>query len=247
MNPPDGIILYGSNPGFALPESSPFVIKAEVQLQLAGLPYRKAPGIPMQGPKGKIPWLDDHGEIVCDSTFIRAHLERKYGVDLDEGLDARQRAEAWAIERMLEDHLYWAMVWFRWGDPENFARGPAHFVDAAPEPARAKLREELYARKLGELRSHGIGRHAPAQIAELGDRSLQALSILLGDKAHLLRERPSAVDAFAFGVLASILTPFIESPLRQAALAYPNLVAYTARMLERHYPAPARAPATDAA
>ena len=92
MNPTEDIVLYGSNPGFGLPESSPFVIKAEVQLQMAGLPYRKAPGIPPQAPKGKIPWIDDGGEIVCDSTFIRAHLERKYGIDLDQGLDARRRA-----------------------------------------------------------------------------------------------------------------------------------------------------------
>ena len=237
MNPPDGIVLHGHNPGFGLPESSPFVIKAEVQLQMAGLAYRKASGTPPQAPKGKIPWLDDHGETVCDSTFIRAHLERRYGVDLDEGLDARQRAESWAIERMLEDHLYWAMVWFRWADPDNFAKGPAHFVDGAPEPARAKLREDLYARKLAELRGHGLGRHTPAQVAELGARSLHALSALLGDKPYLLRDRPSAVDAFAFGVLASILTPFFDSPLREAALGHPNLVAYTARLMEQYYPA----------
>jgi glutathione S-transferase len=237
MTPTGDIVLYGSNPGFALPESSPFVIKAEVQLQMAGLAYRKAPGTPPQAPKGKIPWLDDRGETVCDSAFIRAHLERAYGVDLDEGLDARQRAESWAIERMLEDHLYWAMVWFRWADPDNFAKGPARFADSAPEPARAKLREELYARKLADLRSHGLGRHTPAQVAELGTRSLHALSVLLGDKPFVMRERPSAVDAFAFAVLAAILTPFIDSPLRQAALRFPNLVAYTARMMSRHYPA----------
>lgn len=243
MTTSDGIILHGSNPGFGLPESSPFVIKAEVQLQLAGLSYRKAPGVPSQGPLGKIPWLVDHGKVVGDSTFIRAHLEQAYDVDLDEGLDARQRAESWAIERMLEDHLYWVMVWFRWAVPENFAKGPAHFVDSAPEDARAQLREALYARKLDELRGHGIGRHDPAHITQLGARSLQALSTLLGEREHLLRETPSAVDAFAFGLLASILTPFIESPLRDVALGHPNLVAYTARMLQRHYPARERTPA----
>jgi len=236
MNPTGNIVLFGSNPGFGLPEASPFVIKADVQLQMAGLAYRKAPGTPPQAPKGKIPWLEDGDQTVCDSTFIRDHLERRYGVDLDEGLDARQRAESWAIERMLEDHLYWAMVWFRWIDPDNFAKGPAHFADSAPEPARAALREEFYARRLADLRSHGLGRHTPAQIADLGARSLHALSVLLGDKPYLLRDRPSAVDAFAFGVLASILTPFFDSPLREAALGHPNLVAYTERLMAQYYP-----------
>jgi len=236
MTPTDGIVLRGSNPGFGLPESSPFVIKTEVQLQMAGLPYRKLGGTPPQAPKGKIPWLEDGDQTVCDSTFIRAHIERAYGVDLDAGLDARQRAESWTIERMLEDHLYWAMVWFRWIDAANFAKGPARFVDGAPEAARAGLREELQARKRAELHGHGLGRHAPAMIAALGERSLDALAVLLGERACLHGEQASAVDAFAFGVLASILTPFFDSPLREAALARPNLVAYTARMMQRHYP-----------
>ncbi|WP_329740816.1 glutathione S-transferase family protein [Dyella sp. A6] len=236
MNTIEGIVLHGSNPGFGLPEASPFVIKTDVQLQLAGLPYRKVGGTPPQAPKGKIPWLVDGDETVCDSTFIRAHLERKYSIDLDAGLDARQRAESWAIERMLEDHLYWTMVWFRWIDPVNFAKGPAHFVDAAPEAARASLREELQARRRAELHAQGLGRHTADQIAMLGQRSLDALSTLLDDRAHVTGRQPAAVDAFAFGMLASILTPFFDSPLRDAALGYPNLVAYTARMMQRHYP-----------
>jgi len=137
---------------------------------------------------------------------------------------------------MLEDHLYWTMVWFRWIDRDNFAKGPAHFADGAPEPAREELRRKMYESRVADLHSQGIGRHDPAQVAELGGRSLQALATLLGDQPHLLGERASAVDAFAFALLASILTPFFDSPLRRAAQGHANLVAYTARMMRRHYP-----------
>ena len=126
------ITLYVTRAAFELPDTSPFVIKTEVQLKMAGLAYERVPMIPPQAPLGKLPFIDDHGEVVSDSTFIRAHVERKYGVDLDAGLDARQRAQAWAIERLLEGHLYFAMVWFRWIDPENFAKGPARFADSVP-------------------------------------------------------------------------------------------------------------------
>jgi glutathione S-transferase len=230
------LTLYASRAGFGLPDTSPFVIKTEVQLKMAGLAYDRASTIPPQAPNGKLPFINDHDEVVSDSTFIRAHIERKYGVDLDEGLDARQRAESWAIERLLEDHLYFAMVWFRWIDPENFAKGPAHFADSAPEADRPKLRQDLQARKAVELHAQGLGRHIPARIAELGARSIDALSQRLGDKVCFMGETPSGVDATAFGVLAGVLTPFFDTPLRRAAEARPNLVAYVARMMQRYYP-----------
>src|ERR1700733_9731513 len=230
------LTLYASRAGFGLPDTSPFVIKTEVQLKMAGLAYDRESTIPPQAPNGKLPFINDHDEVVSDSTLIRTHIERKYEVDLDEGLDARKRAESWAIERLLEDHLYFAMVWFRWIDPDNFAKGPAHFADGAPEADRAQLRHDMQARKAGELHAHGLGRHAPQQIAELGKRSIDALSQLLGDQLYLMRESPSGMDATAFGVLAAVLTPFFDTPLRRAAEARPNLAAYVDRMMRRFYP-----------
>lgn len=230
------LTLYVSRAGFGLPDTSPFVIKTEVQLKMAGLIYDRTSAIPPQAPNGKLPFINDHDEVVSDSTFIRAHIERKYGVDLDAGLDAHQRAQAWAIERLLEDHLYFAMVWFRWIDPDNFAKGPAYFADSAPDEQRAQLRRDMQARKASELHAQGLGRHAPAQIAELGTRSIDALALLLGDQPFLTGNALGAVDATAFGMLACTVTPFLDTPLRRAVEAQPNLVAYVARMMQRFYP-----------
>ncbi|KYF52071.1 glutathione S-transferase, partial [Sorangium cellulosum] len=174
------ITLYGFGPLFGLPEASPFVTKTEVQLKLLGLPYRKERGRPDQSPKGQVPFIDEDGQRVADSHFIREHLERKHGKDLDAGLDARQRAAAWAVERMLESQLAAASGCARWLIPENFAKGPAHFVDGAPEELRPKLREELLARVRENFRAIGVGRHSDEEIVELGARSLTALSALLG-------------------------------------------------------------------
>lgn len=230
------IILYGAGPGFGLPEISPYSMKTAVQLRMAGLEFEVRQAMPAQSPKGQLPFLDDEGELVADSTFIRLHLEWKYGFDLDAGLDARQRAEAWAIERMVENHFGWTAIWPRYFLDENFARGPAHFFDGMPEAQRAAMIEQLKARAATSFRAVGITRHEPDEIEWLGTRSLQSLSAILGDKPYLMGEQPSGVDAIAFAQLAGLLTPHFTSPLRRQAEGFPNLGAYADRMMARFYP-----------
>lgn len=233
---PHTITLYCGGPGFYLPEISPYVTKTEVQLKIAGLPYVKERARPDMSPKGQLPFISDGGELIADSTFIRAHLERNHGIDLDAGLDAVARAQAWAIERMIENHFGWVSAYIRWQMPDNFEKGPAHFFDGAPEAIRDTLRADALAQVTNNLRAVGIGRHTPDEIMALGDRSLAALSAILGDKPYLMGARPCGVDATAFAALAGVLTPFFESALRRKANAYPNLIAYVDRMMLRYYP-----------
>lgn len=226
------ITLFGFGPAFGLPDPSPFVMKSEVQLQMAGPSYVKQRAAPPASPKGKIPFIEDKGARLGDSTFIRAHIERKYGVDLDRGLTPDLRARAWAVERMLEDHLYYALLHARWLDDDNWAKGPSHFFDGAPpgaaEAGRERVRQTLH--------GQGLGRHAPDEIAELGCRSLAALSGLLGNKPYLFGPAASGVDATAFAFVAGVMTPFFETRLRAFALTHKNLIAYRERMMEEHYP-----------
>ena len=230
------ITLYGFGAGFGLPEISPFVTKTEVQLKMAGLAYRKQRAMPPASPKGQLPYIDDDGQGVADSTFIRAHIERKYGFDFDLGLDRPARAQAWAFERTIESHVYWALVGARWVDPENFAKGPAHFFDGAPEDRREKLREDAQFRVAENYLISGLGRHAPDEDVDLAVRSLFALSVQLGDKPYLMGDHPCGTDATAFGALAGILTPFFDSPLRQRAEKFDNLAAYVDRLMRQYYP-----------
>src|SRR5580704_16357080 len=230
------ITLYAFGPNFGLPDPSPFVLKSEVQLKMADLPYRLAIAGPQQGPKGKLPYLDDDGTVVADSVFIRDHIEKAYKVDLDTGLSAEQRAVACALERVAEDHLYWAIIHLRWGVKENFDKGPAHFFDGVPEAARAGVREQTRQAVIGNLQGQGFGRHSADEIADLANRSLGALSAVLGDKPYLMGEAPCGADASVFGAVAGLLAPLFESPVRAAAESHANLVAYRDRMMARYYP-----------
>jgi glutathione S-transferase len=230
------IILYGFGAGFGLPEISPFVTKTEVQLKMASLAYRKDRAMPPASPKGQLPYIDDAGARVADSTFIRAHIEGKYGFDFDAPLSLQARAQAWAFERMIEHHVYWALVGARWVDDTNFAKGPAHFFDGAPEHVRDKLREDAQFRVAENYLLSGLGRHAPDEDVDLAVRSLFALSVQLGDKPYLMGDVPCGTDATAFGALAGILTPFFTSQLRERTAQFGNLTAYVDRMMLQYYP-----------
>jgi glutathione S-transferase len=232
------ITLYGFGPYLGMPDGSPYVMKAEILLRMAGLSYTKeiATGGPDQGPKGKLPYIDDAGETVADTTFIRAHIERKYGFDFDRGLDAVERAEAWVIERMIEDHLYWCCLHMRWGIDENFEKGPAHFFDRAPEAIRDKIRDAARAKVLGYLQAQGMGRHTPDEITTLGRRSLDSLSALLGKRLWLMGDAPCGTDAAMTGMLATLLNGALDSPLRQIGLAHANLAGYIDRAVAHFFP-----------
>ncbi|MCF3643263.1 glutathione S-transferase family protein [Rhizobium sp. TRM95111] len=230
------ITLYAGGPQFGLPEVSPYCTKTEVHLRMAGLPYRKVPAHPGQSPKGQLPFMDDGGEVVADSTFIRLHLERRYGIDFDEHLTARQRAEAWAIERMIENHLGWVGAWHRFMDEENFARGPAHWFDGVPEAERAGYVTRLKENVRDRLLAVGIGRHAPDEIVMLGKRSLDALAVVIGDGPYLMGGKPCGADATTFAMLVSVMNPFFDGPLRDLAAADRRLTAYVDRMMREFYP-----------
>lgn len=226
------ITLYGAGEGFGLPEISPYVTKTEVQLKMAGLGYVKVRARPDESPKGQVPFIDANGLRIADSTFIRGYVERTYGVDFDEGLDPIQRAQAWAIERMMENHFGWTLCTERWLDPENFAKGPARFFDGAPEGVCETVLDEVRR----NVRAVGVGRHSELEIVALAVRSLAAVSAMLGNKLYLFGSRPCGADATVFAMLAGTLTPFFTGEIRRRAEGFGNLVAYVDRLMAQFYP-----------
>ena len=222
---------------FGLPEASPYVTKTDIHLKMAGLAYRKEDANPADSPKGQIPFviLDD-GQAIADSTFIRFHIEEEYGVDLDAGLDPVERATALAVEMLCEHQLAPAATYFRWMVPENFAKGPAHFFDRIPEPERATVIADVLMRVKASFLARGIGRHSIPEITALATRSFKAIETIMGEKPYLMGEKPCGADAFVFACLIASLTPYFSTPVREAALKFPTLIAYVSRMVDRFYP-----------
>lgn len=230
------IILYTFGPYFGLPDPSPFVTKVEMLLKMANLPYRTDTTGFGKAPKGKLPYIEDDGTVVSDSTFIRWHLEKKYGIDFDKGLDASQKATAWAFEKMAEDQLYWIVVDERWMDDANFRKGPAKFFERVPAPMRPFVTAMVRRKLRATLHGQGIGRHSPDEILALATRSIDAIAEFLGDKPFFMGSEPTGVDATMFAFACAVLCPHFESRARAVAERRNNLSRYVGRMTARFYP-----------
>lgn len=232
------ITLHQFPPALGLPNASPFCLKLELYLRMAGLPYRNAYTLELhKAPKGKLPWIDDDGTAVADSGLIIDYLKRKYGDPLDAGLNPEQRALALAITRLIEEHLYWAALYDRWITPQGWAMTRPAFFGTLPRPLRAIV--PLVARRgiRAELQGHGMGRHAPEQIHALGVADVDALAVLLGGQEFFLGAQVSSVDAIATAFLANILMVPLETPIKTATAGHANLAAYCRRMATRYFPA----------
>lgn len=235
-------VLYGWGPMFGAPSPSPFVIKADMQLQMLGVRFTRAMADLEAVPKRKAPYVEDDGRIIEDSTFIRFYFEQKLGDDLDEGLTPAERGAAWGLERLLEDRLVLIMAHERWLVDANFDKGPRQFFAGVPEPARAALCKDVREQLQTMMVRHGIGRHSREERMLLAARDISAVAAVLGDKPYLFGDTPKAVDASAFGVLCSCATLFFDTPLSGLVREHANLAAYLERIEacyfgQSHWPA----------
>jgi glutathione S-transferase len=230
------IKLYQFVPAFGLPNASPFCMKVENYLRMAGLAYECPRGAShFKAPKGKLPYIEDNGKFIADSSFIIDYLKQTRGDKLDAALTAAQAATARAYQKLLEEDLYWALLYTRWIDAAGFALArEAFFARLAPplrwvvpHLARRGLRRQLHAQ--------GMGRHSREEIMQIGCRDIAALAAFLGSKPYFLGEQPTSLDASAYAFLANIVQVPLDSPIKQEALGHANLVAYGERMKTRYY------------
>jgi glutathione S-transferase len=220
---------------FSIPNLSPFCCKMETWLRIAGIPYEivDTPD-PRKGPRGKLPFIEDAGTRVADTSLIIEHLVKTRGIDPDARLDASQRATALLVQRTLEEHYafvvaYTHLVW------DGGVRHTRTRFNAVPAPMRGFVANLVRSRVRKLLWYQGVMRHSHDQIVESGLRDWRAVLEVMGGP-YFFGDEPTTVDATVFGALATtVLTP-IESPIREFLRAQPKCVAYAERMRSRFFP-----------
>lgn len=230
------IRVFSLPPLWGTPTASPFGVKLLTWLQMAELEWEMPPMTsPPASKTGKIPYvvLED-GTMLHDSGLIIEELGRRHGVDLDEGLSARDRARGHALRRMVEEHLYFVGLWERWISEPGWEATARDYFLHLPAPAAWILPRMIRPRMRKYLHGQGLGRHAPEQMLRFAFQDLDALAALL-DREFVLGADPRTVDATVYGFLSAFLAHPFESTLGDAVRARPQLVAYVERMADRYW------------
>jgi glutathione S-transferase len=203
---------------------------------MAGIEYAIKTTLPLSAPKGKLPYIKDGDLKLGDSRFIIRHLKDKYK-DLDEGLNPEEAALSLAMQRLIEEHLFWATMYSRWLYTDTNWQVNKEAIFGVLPPVIRDVAAVIYRYKIGrQIYGHGMGRHRPAEIFELGMHDIDALSACLGDKKYFLGDKPTTLDASAFGFLINTFGCPIESPLKEHGLSKGNLRNYIDRIKTQYYP-----------
>ncbi|WP_347986244.1 glutathione S-transferase family protein [Methylomonas sp. AM2-LC] len=220
-------------------DASSFCAKVEAYFRLANLPYDTASGPQYlcKAPKGKLPFIEDNGKLIADSSFIIRYVQDTYNANIDSHLSAIEKAIAHAFIKMLDENLYWVLVHARWQLPHNITTLHKTFFDSIPFPMNKIIAYTARRDVLSKLQKQGMGRHSNAEITEIGKQDLNALSVLLGDKTYFFGDKPSSLDAAAYATLMQMLlvTEF-TAPIFDAAKSYTNLVEFTNRFHAKYFP-----------
>ncbi len=230
------LITY--HPAFGEPTATPFGVKAMCMLEISGQKWQvEFANDPRKGPKSKLPVLIDADEVIADSDVIRTHLETKYALDFDAGLSLEQRATSRAVMRMVEEHLYFAVVCNRWLNDENWVGVKEKFFNEIPwiingfvtGKIRKAVRQSVYAQ--------GMGRHSVEEQFTRVNYDIGAIQALLGDKAFLFGDTPTAADMIVVPMLRGIAASVAKTRLRERVLEDEDLMAYLDRGAHTMYPA----------
>lgn len=222
---------------FEEPTASPFCMKSICMLHAAGLPYEIIEtGDPRGAPKQKLPFIEVDSLRIPDSEEIRAFIETAADLDFDEGLTERERGISRSIIRMVEEHVYFAIVADRWGEDDNWEHVRRAFFSDIPAIIRGFVTRQIRKQALAQLNGQGMGRHSAEERFDRVRRDKIAIREILGDKPFLFGENPTGADYSVVPMLrASIVTP-VTKPLGAFIKSDPTLMGYVTRGTDRLYP-----------
>jgi len=232
------LIVHQLPGAWDLPSVSPFCLKLDAYLRIACVPFRTVvDATPFKGPKRKLPWIEHEGRRIGDSGFAIEYLESRLGCSPDGGLAPAERAVALAMRRMIEESLYWALLYDRWMVPEHWRGFRKIVLGGLPAPARVFVEPIARRGVRAQIDGCGMGRHGREEIYAIGRGDIRAISDILGDKPFLMGDVPTSIDAVAYGFLANIVKVPIESPLKRECAVHANLVDYVKRFAQRYFAA----------
>jgi len=227
------LTLYVFPGGYDLPSVSPFCTKTMVYMRLAGIEHTVKAGNPRSTPNGKLPCLRHAHGMVPDSGLIQSWLEDNNGVTMDAHLTAAQHAQGHIVRRILEEHLYWVLLYSRWVDDAGWQHQRPVIRPMLPAPLRAFLPGILRSGVRKSLTAHGLGRHPPKKIYAAGVADIDALEGLV-QGPFLFGDTLTSYDIMVSAFAGSFVVNPGANPVTDRVKASPKLMALNSEILRRY-------------
>lgn len=117
----DIVYLYQFSRCPTIASASPFCLKVETFLRMAGIAYENVDHkLKYKSKKGLLPFVELNGQEINDSDIIIKELSEKFGKNLDDGLTAEQKVTSHAFVSMLDNKTSWVVRWWRYNNAQAF-------------------------------------------------------------------------------------------------------------------------------
>uniref|UniRef100_A0A0B7A2G2 GST C-terminal domain-containing protein n=1 Tax=Arion vulgaris TaxID=1028688 RepID=A0A0B7A2G2_9EUPU len=231
-SPKDTVILHQYGQALTVPSISPFVMKLETYLRVAKIPYiNKFDRKP--GPKKKLPWIQYNDQVVPDSQLCIQFLNTQKNVNLNKHLTPDQVAVGHLLRKTSEESLYWTLLMWRLGLATS---GNLYKKLGLP----SFVVWYMYRAAKPKLWTQGIGRFSQAEVMQIMDDDLKAISQILGEKKFLFGDKLEDVTEFdcaLFGQLCQLVWQVPDCPVSgDITDKFPNLVKYCEEMKSAFWP-----------
>ena len=231
------VYLYQTNRTPRIPSIVPKELKVESFLKLHGIPYENVNhNSRISLKKVRMPYIELNGEEVADVDLL-LHIAEKYEKNPTGHLTPEQVNIEHAMIKMVENHLYWAIISWRTEFMENTIKSYkinlSHYLDSKLPPALLNLHYKMNVAKKMQKKTKSQGF---SDLNKLAEQDMKVLSEMLGDKMFIFGEEPSMLDLAVFSVLAQLVMvdEEVTCPLRDHMKEnYNNLMELVTRVKDK--------------
>ncbi len=241
--------LHSWSGDFGLPTWHQKCLAMQTYAKFTGAPVTIVPSDnPFWTPDGDLPVFLHQGQTITEFSAMVSYLETVCRFSTDVALSPRQRAEATAFKKMLEQQLEPALALHFWLDARNC-------IDLTRPWYAKRLGFPLafvYPRRYLEHATALVGQaHSGASafdndmdfavteraIVRTAEDCLRCLSQRLGDQQFMFGKSPSSLDAVVFSFLAPLLkVPVTSTAVQDLVKSFPSLTSYVSHILSAYFP-----------
>uniref|UniRef100_A0A0N4Z7M9 GST_C_6 domain-containing protein n=1 Tax=Parastrongyloides trichosuri TaxID=131310 RepID=A0A0N4Z7M9_PARTI len=204
-------------------------------LKIEGLPFRfeGRPNAENMSKNGRTPILrlNNDNHIICGFQYIYDFLVQR-GLGLTDTIPDNQIADHEAYLALIDETLRNVELWMCWKEDDVYYKITKERYGSVYSTPLNYILPCLKRREISRyFNSIGWGSKTVDDIIKIADNCFQSLSIKLGDNEFFFGDKPTHLDAFAFGHLYCIITTVLPNNSLVATIKkYENLQKFCQNM-----------------